>query len=279
MAEQPPSTPVQTSAPTVVLEPPDPFERLHKMSTTAGVGAGDYVAISGTAVAAVLLGLATATVLFGNPFLLAVPVAGVAVAILALVRIHQSNGTLSGRGLAFAGLLLSLGLGGYQGGRTAQAWSRNRSAESQVVALVRDFGSDVATGRFAQAYDRCDADFRGQVALPTFTALWQSVREHGTLGTLVGVDWNGRLQFGSDLTRDEPIASGMVFVKFDKSPEPARTDMFFRQVDGRWMVDRIPQFFPPSDAQGKAGGPSTGTPRATARQLRTGPLGPPKPTP
>ena len=53
------------------------------MSTTAGLGSGDYVAINGTAIIAILLGVASAIVLFDSKMLLIVPLAGVVCAILA----------------------------------------------------------------------------------------------------------------------------------------------------------------------------------------------------
>ena len=53
------------------------------MSTTAGVGAGDYVAINGTAIAAVLLGVLSVIVLFDYRLFLLVPLAGVVCAVLA----------------------------------------------------------------------------------------------------------------------------------------------------------------------------------------------------
>ena len=248
----------------------DPFERLHKMSTTAGVGAGDYVAISGTAIASVLFGVASVTVLFGGWFLLAIPLAGVALAIVAWVQVSRSAGTLTGRGLAAIGLLLSLGLGGYQGGRTATDYRNGRTSRRQIVQLVHDFGQDLATERYANAYSKFDADFRNQVPMATFEGLWRSVHKHQLLGTLTGVEWNGLLQFTTDVTHDQPTASGMVLVEFNHSPESARTDMFFRQIDGRWFIDRMPQFFAPNQ---QPGAPTSANPARTSGQ----PLGPPRP--
>src|SRR3989442_50419 len=95
----------------------DPFLKLHKMSTTAGLGSGDYVAINGTAIASLLLGIASALVLFGAHLLLLIPLAGVVCGILAFRQIADSNGTQTGRGLAAVGLLLSLGFGGFSIGK------------------------------------------------------------------------------------------------------------------------------------------------------------------
>ena len=90
----------------------DPFAHLHKMSTTAGLGSGDYVAINGTAIAAILLGVCSALVLFNSLIFLLIPLLGVIAAIVAFKQISASNGTQTGREVAAIGMLLSfLGLG------------------------------------------------------------------------------------------------------------------------------------------------------------------------
>src|SRR5947207_11805007 len=85
--------------------------QLHKMSTTAGVTNAGYVAVNHTAIAAVLLGLASALAFFGW-LLLVVPVVGIIFAIVAIRQINDSSGTQTGRGLAYVGLLFCLLLGG-----------------------------------------------------------------------------------------------------------------------------------------------------------------------
>src|SRR5688500_6062526 len=90
----------------------DPLSHLHKMSTTAGLGSTEYVAINAPSVFALIFGLASVMAIFDN-ILLIIPLAGLVCAILALRQISQSNGTQTGRGLAIGGLLLSLAFGGY----------------------------------------------------------------------------------------------------------------------------------------------------------------------
>jgi len=92
-------------------ETPDPIAHLHKMSTTAGVGSQDYVAINNAAIVSVILGLCTALAFLGIPFLI-VGAAGIVSGIIALLQIRHSNGTQGGRGLAILGMLLSLALAG-----------------------------------------------------------------------------------------------------------------------------------------------------------------------
>src|SRR2546423_3462881 len=85
----------------------DPLARLHKMSTTAGLGTTEYVAINPMAVATIFLGAASALALM-DVTLLAVPVVTIVVGIVALRQIARSGGTQTGRGLAWGGLLLAL---------------------------------------------------------------------------------------------------------------------------------------------------------------------------
>src|SRR5438552_7332043 len=89
----------------------DPLAHLHKMSTTAGLGTTEYVAINPLAVATIFLGLASALALLDNT-LLAIPVLALIGAIASLRQIIRSGGTQSGRGLAILGLLLALGFSG-----------------------------------------------------------------------------------------------------------------------------------------------------------------------
>src|SRR5438105_4379840 len=87
----------------------DPIAHLHKMSTTAGLGSGDYVAVNPVAVFAALVGLASTLALADN-VLLFIPLVGVVLAVLALWQIAHSNGTQTGRGIAWLGMILSLAM-------------------------------------------------------------------------------------------------------------------------------------------------------------------------
>src|SRR5258706_13413962 len=70
----------------------DSIAHLHKMSTTAGVGSQDYVAINNAAIVSVILGKCTALALLGMQFFI-VGAAGIVTGIVALVQIRYSNAT------------------------------------------------------------------------------------------------------------------------------------------------------------------------------------------
>src|SRR5436190_20115121 len=74
----------------------DHLAHLHKMTTTAGLGSSDYVAVNGTAVFALLVGVASALALMSE-VLLILPLVAIVAAFVALSQIRHSNGTQTGK--------------------------------------------------------------------------------------------------------------------------------------------------------------------------------------
>src|SRR5580693_3500692 len=105
-----------------VTEATEHLVHLPRMSTTAGVGSQEYVAINTTAVIALLLGMASVLAIMTLP-LLAVPLVGVITAAFALSQISQSNGTQTGRHIALGGLFLSVGIGSFVVSGNAINWA------------------------------------------------------------------------------------------------------------------------------------------------------------
>src|SRR5687768_6049715 len=112
-----PTQPAGASAPAAE---PDPLHNLYRMSRTAGLGSGDYVAINNTSVLAFLLGLGGVLALL-SPMLIIVPVAAIVCAVLAFFQIRSSNGTQSGQAFAALGVLLGLAFGGVAVGQRVAA--------------------------------------------------------------------------------------------------------------------------------------------------------------
>src|SRR5688572_13217478 len=113
---------------TPASEPPDPIAGLHKMSTTAGVGSQDYVAINNAAIISIILGLCTFLAFLGLPFLI-LGAAGIVFGIIAMVQIRHSNGTQGGAALAVMGILLSLGIAGTVTAVSTMAYLAERDNE------------------------------------------------------------------------------------------------------------------------------------------------------
>src|SRR3954447_16756129 len=116
---------------------PSPIARLHKMSTTAGVGSQDYVAINNSAIVSVILGLCTALAFLGVPFLI-VGAAGIVFGIIAIVQIRHSNGTQGGMGLAILGILLSLGIAGSVTAASVIDWQHRKQDEGDINKVLSD---------------------------------------------------------------------------------------------------------------------------------------------
>src|SRR5438477_8310665 len=129
----------------------DPLAHLHKMSTTAGLGSGDYVAVNGTAVFALLLGIASALALM-TEVLLVLPLAGLVTAIIGLRQINHSNGTQTGKGLVVIAMVLALGLGGFVLGRWATEGWRTREDRKAIHQLIADFSAKVKADDVSGAY-------------------------------------------------------------------------------------------------------------------------------
>jgi len=82
----------------------------HRLDDPPSDDFGNYKAISAMAMASLLVGALSATALIGVPLWI-VPLVGILLSCLALVRIDRSAGTLIGRPLALAGLALAIGFG------------------------------------------------------------------------------------------------------------------------------------------------------------------------
>src|SRR5438046_4707720 len=105
MTDAQPANTSNSTAPAAAVADDDPLARLHKMSTTAGLGTTEYVAINPVSVTAFFAGLASGLALL-DPILLAVPVLAIVLSIVALHQISRSAGTQTARGLARGGLLV-----------------------------------------------------------------------------------------------------------------------------------------------------------------------------
>src|SRR3954463_13349330 len=143
---------------------PDPIAKLHKMSTTAGVGSQEYVAINNAAIVSAILGLCTALAFLGIPFLI-VGAAGIVFGIIALVQIRHSNGTQGGTALAILGILLSLGIAGSVAAASIMDWNRQREDRAGINHVLDQLGQNIAAEQYDKAYELFAPDFQ-QVLRP-----------------------------------------------------------------------------------------------------------------
>jgi len=211
----------------------DPIAHLHRMSTTAGVGSQEYVAINNLAVAAALLGLATALA-FVHYFFVILGLAGIACGTIALFQIRDSNGTQGVRGLAWTGIVLSVVLAGIFAASTAAAWAREQEDRRQINRLIEDEGKAVKAGDYAKAHSLFDDDFRKKWTLAPFESRWKEYQDPNFAGKLI--EMYGNNQFIFTVNANAEMADTQAVVRFEKSTTTGRFLMKFRKYDDGWKI-------------------------------------------
>jgi len=214
------------------------------MSTTAGAGTQDYVAINSVAVVCLFLGLASVLAFLSSIFLV-LPVAGLICGIIALVQIRGSNKTQSGVLLAMLGLLACIGIGG--GRSVYQAMQRLHVSEDerQVADMMVKLGQLIAAEKYDDAYAMFDDRFKERVSASSFAATFRNFANVPDSGVLQSIGWNQEpmtVQEQSDT--GDVFVSGMAFFKFEKEPAPRRSIIDFQKTDGQWHVHNIDAIFP-----------------------------------
>ncbi len=230
----------------------DPLASLHRMSTTAGLASQEYVAINLTAVATLVLGLASALVLLGN-VLLAVPIAAIICGIFALKQIYSSNGTQTGQGLAILGILVALGFGAYIGVNEYRDHQETIAERVAIEQTVKQFEQKLQSKDFRGALSVFTDGFlaKKQITEEQFALTWSRATEASDYGAIESVGIT-RLVLSDRSAAGDRIAGSMMVIKFEKAQQPLRREIVFRKVGSEWKIDDIPQIFPapPPDGGG-----------------------------
>jgi len=234
-----------------------PLSHLHKMSTTAGLGTTEYVAINPLAVTSIFLGLASALALLDNT-LLALPIATVICAIFALRQIVRSGGTQTGKALAILGLLLALGFSGVVLGRSVVQQMRTRADTNEIDQLVSQVSKDIAAGKNQDAFGRFSPRFTARVTPEEFAGRWDSMKKYNKLKAFAS---NGRLVFHYDPESGQSLATGMVVTEFDGAPSDRLELVYRKSASGPWAIDAIPLLFPDQQQQPPGGARQAGPPK------------------
>jgi len=243
--ERPSQTPQAASG------PDDPISHLHKMSTTAGVGSQDYVAINNAAIVSVILGMCTALAFLGIPFLI-VGAAGIVSGIIALVQIRHSNGTQGGKGLAILGILLSLALAGSVAAANIIEWKRESEDQAQVTQVLEQLGQAITSDQYDKAYELFTPEFHGILKPEVFRIQLQQYQQY--FGKVERMTSNGRFQFYA--TADgTPVAQTQTLFQFKApqtrttqpmaTPEPRRVPTALYKINGQWRVNAMEAFHKP----------------------------------
>jgi hypothetical protein len=211
------------------------------MSTTAGIVSADYVAISNLAIFSALLGVATALAIVWQE-LVYIAAAGLLLGFLALRSIHRSNGTLTGRWIAFTGIGLSLGLAVVA---EVAAYYRDLAMQPEKTAInarIVDFAAAVAKANASAAkeadkywdtaYLCFDPEWRKRVPFGGFKTTmqsWQSGRR------ILRMEPNNRFEFSS--VGGAPICTTRAWVRTADSSAEIQCPVKLRlQPNGQWLI-------------------------------------------
>ncbi|HEX5242085.1 MAG TPA: DUF4190 domain-containing protein [Tepidisphaeraceae bacterium] len=237
-----PEAPPPTSVPQETQPPPDDsLSHLFKMSTTSAAGQ-DYVAINSTAIASILVGVASVLVFLASVFLI-VPLAGLVCAIVAMIQIRRSNGTQTGTGFAVAGLVLSLGIGGFKAGQQLLISHEANKDTTAIANIIEQLGADLHSARYEEAYDDfTSSEFKRDIDRKTFAATFEQLQ--GALyGPIEYARWNGQPVMYEEVGNSGVLdATAMAMIKFKKPSTPDRQLFVFSNRDGAWKIDQCSYF-------------------------------------
>jgi hypothetical protein len=214
--------------------PEDSLARLYHMSNTAGAGSTDYVAINSSSVLALCFTLAGLPLLFMSPWWAAVLLVATILAIVGLRQIANSNGTQSGRLVAWIALLAAALPAGGRVGYAIQQWYALRPIEQEVTAAVNEFGSQIVARRYDNAYAMLEPNtIRQYVTLQHFRenfASWQVNLGHD----IEAIEGNGLVLTQQD--GDILVADTVTVIRFKGIAEPTRAKITLVKTYVGWKV-------------------------------------------
>jgi hypothetical protein len=212
------------------------------MSTTAGMGSGEYVEINPVAITSVILaGLSLLGIAF-MPFLL-LGMLGIASGLLALFKIRRSNGTQGGKLIAVVGIALSLLISGGEGTRQWVIHSRNQADGNTIRGNVQQLGDYLAKRDYAKARSMFGRPFLDKIPQEAFDETFKSICGIKDYGDFQGLDANGAFGF-STLGDGTRMGSTMIQAKFSNKTLDFAPVEAIMDEQGRWIIYNIPDVFP-----------------------------------
>ncbi len=245
------------------------LSHLKKMSTTAGIGSGEYVAVNPIAVAAVILGFCSVFVpIFGSSILLLIPLGAIVAAVVSWRQVGDSNGTQTGKMLAVVGIVVAVLIGGGTVASQVVSHLKTRADEKRIKDVIATFGNYAAAHNGKAAYELFGEPFKQRFGEDRVAEVIDSLSHTREAGAVLDMTSNGRIEFDPDSTKPQAVAMGLL--RFEKSSEPYRVGMRLKKSGERWLIEEMPTLFPLESAKPQAaGGGGIATPYA--------PAGPPVP--
>jgi hypothetical protein len=227
----------------------DPFAHLHKMSTTAGVGSTEYVAVNLPAVVALLLGLATALCLL-DPIFLVIAVAALVMSVISIVQVRKSNGTQTGIGMASIAILLSLAFAGFKGYTVLDQYMIERRESAAINANITQFESLMKAGQYEKAYALTSPKFQEKTKAKDFEDFFKMLEGVPYYGHMKSMVWNGNVLIFTDQASGGRYARTIVRIAYEKAPESQRAhDVLLHRVGNDWKIEVISGYFGAAEAE------------------------------
>ena len=226
---------------------------LFHMSRTAGVGLGDYAAVNVPAVIGLVLAVASvlAYIFADSTLPMLIPVAAVLVSTIAFVQISRSNGTQTGRGIAIAGVVIALALGGAAIARKARTAAAEREARVELTDLIRQLSDANASRDAKPAWSLFHSSFHEQIAFDAFSRKFIDYADSFFQGKPIGsYDLSPLAIFQTNNTGVPVAATALLGVNVAGQPPagiPSRIErpvQFTREGDV-WKIRDVPDFFIP----------------------------------
>jgi hypothetical protein len=228
------------------------------MSKTAGAGSAEYVAISGFAIFALIMGVFSVVSLVAS-ILLLVPLAGAIVSVAALRQIGRSYGTQGGSFLAGLGLVLSLVIGSYVVTREATEAQRTRRDREAISTLLQHLANTLREGQLDGAYSLFSPRFKERIGPAEYAARMRPWGSSATYGKLLTIKPGDRIDFQVDPQTKRRSARARMVLGVERGAAPDMIEAVFEISDGQWMVTNIPEVFQGQTPPPGAGSPPGGT--------------------
>ena len=213
------------------------------MSTTAGMGAGDYVEVNKTAVVAASLAVLSLLSLLAWPFLLLALVAALC-GIAALRQIRHSSGTQGGRVVAWLGIVLAVAVAGgvvvVEGVRQADDAANGR----QINALLDQFSKALAAGDYEKARSMFVPEFQQKVTPEKFKSVWGTPADADRIGRFISFNSNNRYAFSEGKGGSVYFGYTKGALHFEKITGDAGTVITIRAQGAGWQLYNLPDMFP-----------------------------------
>lgn len=219
------------------------INRLKKMSTTAGLGSGDYAAVNTLSVVAIAGALLSILALLTD-LLLIIPVLTLVSGIVALRQIGASNGTQTGRGLAVVAILISLGIASYVVGGRVYRSVVNKPDQEQLVALVAELKNKITSKDYAGAYKLTSPQFQSRVKEKDFVAAFAAFEANADTVGIADMQWNGTpIEYQDDKESRIKSARMGLIMSYRSSLPPNRVEVEFLRQDGKWALNNMQALF------------------------------------